>query len=388
MTDLGESLPRTTAVIEQGVRDGLHPGAQVYVSLDGKTVADGARGEARDGVPMTIDQMVIWWSMTKASVAVAVAQLWERGRLALDDPVALHVPEFAANGKDRITIRHCLTHTGGFRTGDQALQSGSTSADPDEWWDQTIAAICAVAPEPGWEPGEKAGYHLGCSMSMLGEIVRRVDGRPFSQYVRDEVFLPLGMDDCWVGMPGDAFARYGDRLGTMFNTADGARTPLTALDSEVALSRCSPGGGGRGPMRQLARLYEALAGRGEREGTRILGVQTVEAITARHRVGMYDKTFGVVIDWALGFAVDSGAMGRHCSRRAFGHGGAQSSQAFCDPEYGLVAAVQMNGMCGNTLHYQRLARVWDAMYEDLGLADPSDAGREKPLPSGDTMATA
>lgn len=389
--ELADALPATTAVLERGRREGLHPGAQVYVSLAGEPVADGALGEARDGVPMTADQMVIWWSMTKATVAVSIAQLWERGRLALDDPVARHLPAFGANGKDRITIRHCLTHTGGFRTGDAAMRSAveaGTAGDPDRWWDETIAAVCAVVPEPGWVPGERAGYHLGCSMAVLGEVVRRVDGRRFSDYVREEVFLPLGMEDCWVGMPPAEAARYGDRLGTMFDTAHGGRTPLDRLDTGAALARCSPGGGGRGPMRQLGRLYEALAGHGTRAGTRILGEQTVDAVTARHRVAMRDETFGVVIDWGLGFAVDTGAMGRHCSRRAFGHGGAQSSQAFCDPEHGLVAAIQTNGMCGNTLHYQRLAQVWDALYEDLGLADPSDPGRHKPLPGGATMATA
>ena len=81
----------------------------------GETVADFAIGEARPGTTMSRDTMVTWFSMTKPSVAVAVAQLWERGRLELDDAVATHVPEFARNGKDRITLRHLLTHTGGFR---------------------------------------------------------------------------------------------------------------------------------------------------------------------------------------------------------------------------------------------------------------------------------
>ena len=83
-----------------------------------------------------------------------------------------------------------------------------------------MAGICAVEPEEGWEPGRRAGYHLACGMTMLAEVVRRVDGRRFEQYVRDEVFEPLGMDDCWVGMPADRHAGYGDRIGTMHATAD------------------------------------------------------------------------------------------------------------------------------------------------------------------------
>jgi CubicO group peptidase (beta-lactamase class C family) len=371
-------LPRTTAAIERGIGEGLHLGAQVHVSVDGMPVADVGIGHARTGVPMSSEQMIIWFSMTKPTTAVCVAQLWERGELRLDDPVIRFVPEFGARGKDRITVRHLLTHTGGFRAGDLVE---SAAADPDVWWGEVIAGICAVEPEAGWVPGRKAGYHLRCGMAMLGEIVRRVDGRPFNRYVREEVFEPLGMLDCWVGMPRDMVSRYGDRLGTMHNTAEpGPPQPRTGLDAEQALARCSPGGGGRGPMRQLARFYEMLRCGGELDGARVLTPQTVEALTARHRVGMYDETFGVVADWGLGFNVDGAAMGPHCSPRAFGHGGAQSSLAFCDPEHGVVSAIQTNGMPGNDRHYPRFVEISRALYVDLGIASEGDPGREKPLP--------
>lgn len=379
--DLHEQLPRTTKVIEAGIADGLHLGAQVYISLDGKVLADGAVGEARAGAPMTPEHMVIWFSMTKATVAVSVAKAWERGLIDLDATIASYVPEFGVNGKERITVRHCLTHTAGFRAGDSVL---SSAKEPEDNWTEVIAGICEVPLEDGWSPGNDAGYHLTCGMTMLAEVLRRVDGRFYSQYVREEVFEPLGMTDCWVGMPLDKVDEYGDLIGTMHHTAGEAALPLDRLDSKGSLTRCSPGGGGRGPMRQLARLYEMLNGRGEREGVRILSEQTVEAITARHRVGIFDRTFGIPLDWGLGFGIDSSSHGRHSSRRVFGHGGAQSSIAYCDPEHGLVVALQTNGMPGTDRHYVRLAALADAVYEDVGLADPSSPGREKlrPVESG------
>ena len=100
--------------IESGLERGLHVGAQLYVSRDGKPVADLAFGIARDGVPMTPDTIMLWMSSIKPITAVAVAQIWERGKIALDDPVAKYIPAFGDKGKDRITIRHVLTHTGGF----------------------------------------------------------------------------------------------------------------------------------------------------------------------------------------------------------------------------------------------------------------------------------
>jgi CubicO group peptidase (beta-lactamase class C family) len=382
---MSRNLPRTTAVIERGIEDGLHLGAQVYVAAAGEVVADAGIGQARAGLPMSTDQMVIWFSMTKPSVAIAIAQLWQRGELELDDRVVRFVPEFGAHGKDRITIRHLLTHTGGFRAGDKVE---STAEDPAVWWSEIVAGVCAVEPEAGWTPGRRAGYHLGSGMVMLAEIVRRVDGRPFDRYVRDAVFEPLGMADCWVGMPADRAAAYGERIGTMHNMADPAGPlPLDRLDSPAALMRCSPGGGGRGPMRQLARLYEMLRRRGELDGARVLSPQTVEALTARHRTGLFDETFGVVMDWGLGFNIDGGAMGPHCSPRTFGHGGAQSSLAFCDPEHGVVAAIQTNGMPGNEAHYRRFAEISTALYVDLGIAGPGDPGREKALPAMPGLAT-
>src|SRR6266581_6615444 len=94
-------LPRTIALVERGISEGLQLGFQGYVSVGGRPVADLAIGQARAGVPMTTDRLITWFSLTKPSVAVSAARLWERGQLALDDPVARFVPEFAAHGKGR-----------------------------------------------------------------------------------------------------------------------------------------------------------------------------------------------------------------------------------------------------------------------------------------------
>lgn len=371
------AVPGAVAVLVDGIERGLHPGALVYASIDGKPVVDIGVGEARAGTPMTPDAMVIWWSMTKPSVAVSVAQQWERGALELDDPVVRHIPEFGVNGKETITIRHLLTHTAGIRGADAV----ATSAAGDAYWDEVVAGICAIEREADWVPGARAGYHLTSGMTILAEIVRRLDGRRFETYVRDEVFVPLGMDDCWVGMPPDAIDRYDGRLGTMHSTATGVPIALDPYDAPEFLRQCVPGGGGRGPVRQLGRLYEALLHRGELDGRRVLLPQSVEALTARHRVGLYDETFHAQLDWGLGFSIDAFAMGRHASPRTFGHGGALSAIALADPEHGLVAVVQTNGMCGNDDHYLRLDAVTTALYEDLGLAAPGAPGRDKPFPS-------
>ena len=370
-------LPRTMRIVEEGIeaQPALHVGAQIHVAIDGKPIADIAVGSSRPGTPMTTESMMIWFSTTKAITSTAAAIVWERGGFGLDDPVHHYVPEFAANGKEAVTIRHLFTHTAGFRFGERA--AGGLFAPPEE----VLAAVCDAPLEEGWVPGHRAGYHPGSTMVMLAELVRRIDGRPFSVFVRDEIFLPLGMDHCWVGMPTDMHASYGDRIGVMHNTEGDEPVPLPAVDSAEACERSVPGAGGRGPMRQLARLYEMFRSDGELDGVRLLSPQTVAAMTARHRVGMTDETFGIPIDWGLGLIVNGFLFGRHASPRAYGHGGARSSVAFCDPEHGLVVAFVVNGMPKPQDHYRRQSAMTSAIYEDLGLVADGAEGRDLPVPT-------
>ncbi|MFN0119743.1 MAG: serine hydrolase domain-containing protein [Blastocatellia bacterium] len=370
-----EALPRTVALLEKLQTDKVQIGSQVYVSRHGKPLADFALGQARADVPMTTDTMMIWFSSTKAITAVAVAQQWERGKFDLDDPVAKYIPEFGNRGKEAITIRHVLTHRGGFRMADGGNRSLARTM-PDN-----LREIYQAELEPGWAPGQKAGYHPTSGWFILGELVQRTSGKRFSNYVREEIFLPLGMNDCWVGMPVERFKAYGNRIGWMHSTPrDGEIRPTPIPNGEAFNTDCSPGAGGRGPMRELGRFYEMLRNRGTLDGRRILSPQTVEAITARHRTRMLDQTFGIVMDWSLGFIIDASLYGNHCSDRAFGHAGAQSSVGYCDPEYGLVVALVLNGMPGPLPHNQRMLELANAIYFDLGLAKEGEAGKPRELP--------
>ena len=100
-------------------------------------------------------------------------------------------------------------------------------------------------------------------------------------------------------------------------------------------------------------------------------------MVARHRVGIRDETFGTAVDWGLGVMVNSWhyrrrpapyGYGDHASRRAFGHGGSQSSLAFGDPDHGLAVALVFNGMAGEGANHRRTQRTVSAIYEDLGLS--------------------
>lgn len=370
MSELAEALPRTAAVIQAGMDRGLHTGVQIYVSLQGRTIADYGVGEGAPGTPMTPETIMLWLSAGKPLTAVLVAQFWESGRLDLDARVADYIPEFGRNGKESITIRHLLTHTAGLRH----IETGW----PDAAWDETIARICEAEPEPAWPPGERAGYHVASSWFVLGEVLRRIDGRPFPQLLREELCGPVGMTDTWNGMPPDVYRAHTDanRIGVLYEREGRELKPLD-WNTEPRCTRPSPGGNTYGPIRELGRFYEMLLGGGLLEAKRVLQQDAVEAFTARQRTGMHDETFRHRIDFGLGFIVDSNeygaetvpyGYGRHCSRRTFGHGGAQSSIGFADPEHGLVIAWVANGRPGEPQHNRRNRMLNEAIYVDLGLA--------------------
>ncbi|MGE0639269.1 MAG: serine hydrolase domain-containing protein [Thermoanaerobaculia bacterium] len=364
-----ERLRGLVAELEAEIAAGLELGGQLYVELGGEVVADAAFGEARPGQSLRRSDLMLWMSSTKPVAALAIAVLWEGGQLELDDPVVRFVPEFAAGGKERITLRHLLTHTGGIRM----LDTGW----PGLGWDGIVARICAQKPEPRWEPGRKAGYHLASSWFVLGEVVRRIDGRPFEEWVRDELFLPLGAGDCWIGMPPEVRQALDGRIAPMFDAADSGLTENRATAGE-RLVVCSPGGNGCGPIGQFAKVYRMLAAHGELEGRRYLRPQTVEALTARHRVGMVDATFRTRLDWGLGFIVNSAHYGEenvpygygpHAGPRTWGHSGARSSTLFHDPDARLIFALAVNGMPDDEAHRRRFERLTTAVYADLGLVD-------------------
>lgn len=372
MQDFHESFPRSFDVIESGIAARQQIGAQVYVSRRGRIVADAGLGESRPGIAMAPDTLMIWFSSTKPIAAIALGQLWDRREIDWDAPVARYIPEFGSEGKEAITLRHILTHTASFR-------SGPGFDWPHASWETIISQICSRQMEPDWVPGERAGY---CPMScwfILAEVVNRVDGRFYSQYVREEIFEPLGMNDSWVGMPVERYRAYGDRIGEMQSTDKGDLHPDGWM-TEVHYAACNPGGNGVGPIRELGRLYEMLLGSGTRDGALILSPETVKLLTSRQRVEMFDETFKHKMDWGLGFIVNSNRYGAqtvpygyglHSSAETFGHSGWQSSTGFADPEHGLAVAVVLNGTPGEARHNKRFRLLLTAIYEDLGITSPS-----------------
>lgn len=345
-----EELRHSRIEIARGIEFGWHTGAQLFAAIKGETVADLAVGEARPGIPMATSSIVEWASATKVVTCGAAAMLWQQELFDLDDPVCRHIPEFSAAGKGSVTIRHLLTHTGGLTDPTEDLMP----------FDEAVAAVCGAPLSEGWIPGTRYAYN-SVGMWIVAELVRRLTGRRFGEFVRTEIFEPLQLLDSWIGVPVEVFRSFGDRVAVI--------PGIKESGTEAWVTWGRPTGGGFGPIRDLGRYYVALLEH------RLHSASVVEAMTTRHLCGIYDERLESTVDRGLGFMLGSTyrghGFGPHASKRAFGHGGRNWCVAFADPAYDLAAAVYWNGKPGIEAHADRLHALLGALYVDLGLVKAS-----------------
>jgi len=361
------SWPTLIRHLEEGRDSGLHLGGQVFVSQRGTPVADFAWGESEPGQPLQADSLLPWLSSSKPLAAILLGQCFERGELDCEDRITRFIPEFGDGGKQELTLRHLLTHTGGFR--------GAGRYHPGQSWEEIIATICAMPLEEGWVPGVTAGYHISSSWFILGEVIQRVTGLSFPLAVRERIADPLGLQDTFCGMTPEEFDARQSRMAPMWLTEKGQQS-LQPFSTREWATWCSPGGGGRGPIRELGRIYEDLLQAWLGRPARLLRSETIRNMTQRHRRGAFDVTFQHRIDWGLGFIINSMeygpqtvpyGYGLHASPETFGHSGYQSSCGFADPAHELVVALVLNGTPGEARNSKRFRQLISAIYQDLRL---------------------
>lgn len=346
---------RVQQLISELTNDGTEVGLQVAAYLDGECVVDTWAGVADETTGRKVDGDTLFtsWSTTKGFVATCIHLLAERGLLEYDAPIASYWHEFAANGKAHITVRHALTHTAGI----PQMPVGVTVEMMTDW-----TAICgAIANHaPLWTPGTKVGYHAWTFGWILGEIVRRVDGRPLAQFAHEELCQPLGISDFYLGIPASAEARVAplrqevDPLATAAPDDPALQvTPAHVTNAFVVnrpdFRRASvPGGGGIMNARAIARHYAMLAGSGEVNGVRLLSPERIDLMRSPQTAGMegfwggvayFGLGYGLGGDPALGADLAMGSSGGE-----FGHGGYGGSLGFANPARKLSFGLAKNLM--------------------------------------------
>ncbi|MGP4111199.1 serine hydrolase domain-containing protein [Streptomyces sp. 4N509B] len=324
-------------------------GLQVAAYLDGELVVDAFAGVADPATGHAVDGDTLFYlfSCGKGVTATAVHLLVDRGVLDYDTPIAAYWPAFAAHGKDRVTVRHALTHAAGL----PHLPPGTTLAEMCDW-----ERMCEVVADltPLWEPGTRSGYHAKVYGWLLGETVRRADGRGVDRVVREEIAEPLGVADA-LALGIDASMRprmawhvevgeHGPEPGGEPADPD---APLEALPAVAQANHparqlaCLPHTCS-GTARGLARMYAALACGGALDGVRLLREERLAEATAVAFDGP-DALSGSQVRRALGYVLGEpdSPLGH---RRAFGHVGWGESIGFADPRHRFAFALAKNGL--------------------------------------------
>jgi CubicO group peptidase (beta-lactamase class C family) len=194
------SSESVVAALEAAIREKTIPGAAIVASLKGKVRLDQVRGtycslKERE-VQLAAQTLHPLYSFSKLITGTVVAMTIQEGRLEYGDPVSRHIPEFTGGNRERVTLRHCLTHAAGL------TKPESKAVDEEASWNAAVQLLCQAPLE--WEPGSKTSYHGWSGAFLAAECVRRVSGRkPWVELCQEKLFAPLGLKSLSFVLPSD-----------------------------------------------------------------------------------------------------------------------------------------------------------------------------------------
>jgi len=312
------ALEPVGAIVEREIHAGRIPGAVVVIGHQGRVVYRGAFGDRAlqpRRQPMTDDTIFDLASLTKVvATTTAVMQLVERGKLALDDPVARYWPKFADQGKGPITVRQLLTHYSGLRP-DLDAEGG--------WWSYASALARLSAEKPVAPPGTRFIYS-DVNFEVLGELVRRISGQSLDQYCREHIFKLLGMNH--TGFTPSPAER--DLIATTISGRDSARRGQVHDPTAYRMGGVSGHAGLFSTANDLATFAQMMLDGGSTNGVRILNPPTVLSATTPQNPP------GAPVRRGLGWDLDSplaAAWHAQLGQRSYGHTGYTGTSLWIDP---------------------------------------------------------
>lgn len=310
-------LAEMDGAINEAIADAKCPGGVLW--LEHKNYAHQKAYGKRAVVPaeeaMTEDTIFDAASLTKVVACTpAIMLLVERGQLRLEDPVAKYLPEFTGGDKAAVTIRQLITHVSGLRP--------DISLKP-EWSGHAEAIKLACAEKLATKPGEKIVYS-DTGPILLGEIVRRVSGKPLDQFLQAEVYGPLGMKDTGFNPPKEKWARVAP-------TEVENGVPVRGVVHDPRARRMGGVAGHAGlffTASDLARYARMLLNGGELDGVRVFKPETIKLMTSVQTPPNVDGRRGIGWDIDTGY---SGPRGEIFPLGSFGHTGWTGTSIWIDP---------------------------------------------------------
>jgi CubicO group peptidase (beta-lactamase class C family) len=362
--------------IERLFRSGVHPAIQLCLRREGAVVLDRAigwtrgvgPGEPDDAVRVPADTGTLFciFSASKAVTAMVAHLLDERGVIHIGDRVAEYIPEYAAHGKDAITIAHVLSHRAGVPNLPPDVLDPAMAGDRD----LLVRVLCEA--EPSSRPGKALAYHAISGGYIIGEVVHRATGDDIATVLRREILDPLGIERCSYGVPAEDV----DLVARSYATGAPLLPPVSSLleralglpvDQVVEVSNdprflaaVVPAGNVVTSARELSRLFELLRREGELDGVRIFEPRTIHRACTEHSYRELDFTLGFPTRYALGFMLGAKVLSIYGpdTEQAFGHLGFTNMIGWADPERALSGALLNSG---KPVLYPQLPDLWAAM---------------------------
>ena len=351
----GTSSPeyaRLSELLSETLDSGKDVGASVSVTVEGETVVDiwGGWADETKTTPWERDTITNVWSTTKTMTFLTTLVLAERGLLDYHEKVATYWPEFAQNGKADIEVRHLMGHTSGVSAWEQPVMV-------DDIYDWEKSTSMLAAQTPWWTPGEGSGYHALNQGHLLGEVVRRIDGRMLGQFFAEEIAGPLDAD-FHIGLDPSEFDRVSNVIpppalpvdmstmdpdSVLIKTFTGP-TPDAAESWTSAWRQATIGAAnGHGNARSVARVQAIVANDGTVDGVELLSPDTIRMIFEEQANGV-DQVLGLPVRFGMGYALHSIAV-PHLPEGNYAYwGGWGGSSIIVDVDRKISFAYVMNRM--------------------------------------------
>lgn len=334
-------------------------GSSLAVAVDGELVTDvwGGWSDEAKTQPWEADTITNVWSTTKTMTAVAALHLMDQGKLDPNEKVATYWPEFAAAGKADIEVRHLMSHTSGVSAWAQPVTT-------DDVLDDEKATAMLAAQAPWWEPGSASGYHALNQGHLVGEVIRRIDGRGLKQYFAEEIAAPLDADFT-IGSPPENHSRIAnvvappplplppdlDPESVMFRTFTGPLPDAEISHTDAWRAATIGAANGHGNARSVAKIQALVSNGGSSHGVQILSSDTVDRIFEEQSHGV-DQVLMVPVRFGLGYclAAADNPVGVTTGKQCF-WGGWGGSIVLNDLDNRITLTYMMNrmqeGLVGN-----------------------------------------
>lgn len=347
-------------LLSETLDSGKDVGASVSVTVEGETVVDiwGGWADEAQTTPWGRDTITNVWSTTKTMTFLSTLVLAERGLLDYHEKVSTYWPEFAQNGKADIEVRHLMGHTSGVSAWEQPV-----AVEDIYDWEKSTSMLAAQAP--WWMPGEGSGYHALNQGHLLGEVIRRIDGRMLGQFFAEEIAGPLDAD-FHIGLDPNEFDRVSNVIPPPALAID-----MSAMDPDSVLIKTFTGpapdateswtpewrqatigaANGHGNARSVARIQAIVANGGTVDGVELLSPETIKMIFEEQANGV-DQVLGLPVRFGMGYALHSIAVPYLPEGNYAYWGGWGGSSIIVDIDRKITFAYVMNrmdeGLLGDT----------------------------------------